>query len=101
MSLKFLNIKDNKKRFNSKRFELKNKINTFLSLNTFLPFKKRNFFILKLNKISSSNSFVSIKNRCVITGSARSCYSFFKLSRIQLKNKALTGLIFGLRKSSW
>jgi small subunit ribosomal protein S14 len=101
MSLKFLNIKDNRRRLNSKRFELRNKINNFLSINSFLPFQKRNFFNFKLNKISSYNSFVSIKNRCVVTGSAKSCYSFFKLSRIQLKNKALNGFIFGLRKSSW
>lgn len=51
---------------------------------------------------SPNNSSVTrIKNRCIITGRARSVYRLFKLSRIQLRKLAASGFLPGLSKYSW
>ena len=47
----------------------------------------------------SSNSFY--RRSCLLTGSARSVFQMFKLSRIQSKAKASHGFLIGLRKSSF
>ena len=41
------------------------------------------------------------RNRCLITGRARSVYRKFGVSRIVLRELALRGLIPGMRKASW
>jgi small subunit ribosomal protein S14 len=42
-----------------------------------------------------------IKNRCILTGRARSIYRHFKLSRIMIKELSAYGLLPGIQKSSW
>jgi small subunit ribosomal protein S14 len=42
-----------------------------------------------------------IHNRCSWTGRSRGVYRQWKISRILFREKALFGLIPGLRKSSW
>ena len=41
------------------------------------------------------------RNRCQITGRARSVYRKFGVSRIVLRELALRGMIPGMRKASW
>lgn len=55
----------------------------------------------KLLQLSNNSSVTRIKNRCIITGRARSVYRFFKLSRIQLRKLASSGFLPGLSKYSW
>ena len=55
----------------------------------------------KLLQSSNTGSVTRIKNRCIITGRARSVYRFFKLSRIQLRKLASEGFLPGLSKYSW
>jgi small subunit ribosomal protein S14 len=49
----------------------------------------------------SNNSITKIKNRCWITGKARSFYKFFGLCRNFLKNFVGFQYIPGITKSSW
>ena len=56
---------------------------------------------IKLIKLSKNSSVTRIKNRCILTGRARSVSRFFKLSRIQLRQLASEGLLPGLSKASW
>ena len=56
---------------------------------------------IKFIKLSKNSSVTRIKNRCILTGRARSVSRFFKLSRIQLRQLASEGLLPGLSKASW
>ena len=55
----------------------------------------------KLLQSPNQSSVTRIKNRCIITGRARSVYRLFKLSRIQLRKLASGGFLPGLSKYSW
>jgi len=54
-----------------------------------------------LQKLPKNSSPVRWKNRCMITGRARSYYRKFGISRLVLREMALRGEIPGLKKSSW
>jgi small subunit ribosomal protein S14 len=54
-----------------------------------------------LQKLPKNSSPVRLKNRCMITGRARSYYRKFGISRLVLREMALKGEIPGLKKSSW
>ena len=54
-----------------------------------------------LQKLPKNSSPVRLKNRCMITGRARSYYRKFGISRLVLREMALRGEIPGLKKSSW
>jgi small subunit ribosomal protein S14 len=56
---------------------------------------------LKLSELPRNTSATRIRNRCELTGRARSVYRKFKLSRIALRDLASTGQIPGMVKSSW
>ncbi|MDR2735652.1 MAG: 30S ribosomal protein S14 [Puniceicoccales bacterium] len=55
----------------------------------------------KLNKLSRNSSSVRVRNRCCITGRPRAFHGRFGVSRLQLREFALAGLIPGLVKASW
>jgi small subunit ribosomal protein S14 len=54
-----------------------------------------------LAQLPANSSPVRLHNRCQETGRPRSVYSFFKLSRIVLREKAHKGELPGLKKASW
>jgi small subunit ribosomal protein S14 len=54
-----------------------------------------------LQKLPKNSSPVRLKNRCMMTGRARSYYRKFGVSRLVLREMALKGEIPGLKKSSW
>ena len=56
---------------------------------------------LKLAALPRNGSKTRIRNRCELTGRARSYYRKFKLSRIALRELASAGQIPGMTKSSW
>jgi len=56
---------------------------------------------LKLAALPRNGSKTRIRNRCELTGRARSYYRKFKLSRIALRELASAGQIPGMVKSSW
>ena len=55
----------------------------------------------KLSKLPRNSAKIRIRNRCLITGRPRGYYRKFKISRIALRELALTGQIPGMVKSSW
>lgn len=55
----------------------------------------------KLQNLPRNSAANRVKNRCTVTGRARSVYRLFKLSRLEFRRKALQGLIPGLKKASW
>ena len=52
----------------------------------------------KLCKLPRNSSKTRIKNRCVVTGRAKGVYKYFKISRIQLRNLALNGKVWGIQR---
>jgi small subunit ribosomal protein S14 len=55
---------------------------------------------LELAKLPRNSSHVRVQNRCEMTGRPRGYYRKFRLSRIALRELALTGQIPGMVKSS-
>jgi len=54
-----------------------------------------------LDKVKRNSSSVRIKNRCLITDRQRGMISKQKLSRLQFRRMSRTGVLNGLRQSSW
>lgn len=54
-----------------------------------------------LNKMPKNSSPVRVRNRCTLTGRPRSYYRKFGLSRIALRDLALSGELPGVIKASW
>jgi len=52
-------------------------------------------------KIPRNSCPTRLKRRCEITGRARGYYRKFGISRIALRDLALSGQLPGVRKSSW
>lgn len=55
----------------------------------------------KLQKLPRNSCENRVRNRCVITGRARSVYRTFGLSRLEFRRLALKGMLPGVTKSSW
>ena len=86
-----LSIKFSKKRENLKKI-IKNRK---------LPLKERFEAQLKLAKIPRNSARTRIRNRCEITGRPHGVYRKLRISRIALRDLALSGKIPGMTKSSW
>lgn len=56
---------------------------------------------LKLAELPRNSAKVRVRNRCKITGRARSYYRKFGVGRVELRDMASFGEIPGLVKSSW
>ncbi|ABD88975.1 MAG TPA: 30S ribosomal protein S14 [Rhodopseudomonas sp.] len=65
------------------------------------PMEERFAATLKLSEMPRNSSATRIRNRCEITGRARSVYRKNKLSRIAIRDLGSRGLVPGLVKSSW
>ena len=66
-----------------------------------LPFEDRFNAMVKLSQKPRNSSKVRIKNRCSLTGRPRGYHRYFDISRVMLRELASSGLIPGLKKSSW
>jgi small subunit ribosomal protein S14 len=54
-----------------------------------------------LNQLPRNSSAVRVRNRCAVTGRSRAYYRKFGLSRIALRDLALSGELPGVVKASW
>ena len=88
-------IKLSKKYFNKRKL-LKEIIN-----NRKLPLEERFNAQLRLSKLPRNSARTRIRNRCEITGRPHGVYRKLKISRIALRELALSGKIPGMTKSSW
>tara|TARA_Y100000590_G_C15011261_1_gene747712 strand:+ start:152 stop:457 length:306 start_codon:yes stop_codon:yes gene_type:complete len=66
-----------------------------------LPLEERFKAQLKLAKLPRNSARIRIRNRCEITGRPHGVYRKLRISRIALRELALTGKIPGMTKSSW
>ena len=64
-------------------------------------FEERFDAMVKLSQKPRNSSRVRVKNRCSLTGRPRAYHGYFNVSRVMLRELALSGLIPGLKKSSW
>lgn len=99
--MKTLIEKDKKRRYLTKKFEFKRLLLKYIIFNQSLDSYYRQQAQFLLNNLPKNSSRVRIKNRCIITGRAKSVYRQFRVSRIVLKHFGLNGIIPGLRKASW
>ena len=84
------------KKFLKKRENLKKIIK-----NKKLPLEERFAAQLKLAKIPRNSARIRIRNRCEISGRPHGVYRKLRISRIALRELALSGKIPGMTKSSW
>ncbi len=66
-----------------------------------LPLEDRFKAQLKLAKLPRNSARIRVRNRCEITGRPHGVYRKLRISRIALRELALTGKIPGMTKSSW
>ena len=95
-------IKKNLKRIDLvKKFSKKREALKKIVKNRKLPLDERFKAQLKLAKLPRNSSKTRIRNRCEITGRPHGVYRKLKISRIALRELALSGKIPGMTKSSW
>lgn len=70
-------------------------------MNRALPIDERLQAQMQLSAMPRNGAANRYRNRCEVTGRARSVYRKFKLSRIKLREFGSFGRIPGLIKSSW
>ena len=66
-----------------------------------IPIEERFEAQLKLAQMHRNGAKIRLRNRCLITGRPRGYYRKVKMSRIALRELALSGQIPGMVKSSW
>ena len=99
--MKYLVEKDKRRREMFERLEKKRICLKALSLDKRLNLSIRLLYKIKLNSLKRNASRTRIKNRCVFTGRARSTIRYFRMSRLQVRDLYIKGLLYGVRKSSW
>ncbi|MDR2464241.1 MAG: 30S ribosomal protein S14 [Holosporales bacterium] len=72
-----------------------------LIMNKQTEFADRMKAVQKLSELPRNASPVRYRNRCEITGRARGVYRKFRMSRIALREYALSGFLPGVTKASW
>jgi small subunit ribosomal protein S14 len=92
---------DKKKRVLFYKFEKKKQILKYFLFNKSITLNIRKILWHKLHKLPKNSSKTRVKNRCIITGRSKGVYTFFRLSRMQLKEFVGMNLIPSIRKSSW
>jgi len=99
--MKKIHTKDIRNRKTAKQFELEHFILKKIYTNSnFIKLLRWNA-LDKLNKLPKISSKTLISNRCVKTINKKTFHKFSNLSRTVFLNLAKSGLISGLRKSSW
>lgn len=91
--------KDLNKRILFNNIELKKNILKFFLLNNLKKKTLKNKIMYNYNLYLKS--YIQIQNRCVLTNRQYSVYSLFKLSRIRIREYALQGILYGVKKASW
>jgi small subunit ribosomal protein S14 len=97
--MKHLIAKDKRIRKVFFKKEIRRYVLKSLVKNQFLSVEERTKFH---NDLKDLHSFpMRIKNRCIVTGRAKSVYRAFGLTRMKVREAALFGLLNNVKKSSW
>jgi small subunit ribosomal protein S14 len=99
--MKYLVEKDKRRRKLFEEFEKEKLCIKSFSVDKRLSLSTRLLYKLKLNEFSKNASKTRIKNRCVTTGRGRGVLKFFRMSRLEVRDLNLKGLLYGIRKASW
>lgn len=99
--MKRRNLKDANKRAHFARVEETRLLFRALVKDRSLPQNIRFHMSMELNALPRQSAICKIKNRCVVTGRAKSVYRLFKMSRICLRELMAMGALPGLKKASW
>ena len=84
------------KKYQEKRQALKAKLK-----DSNLSFDEKLELHYKLQLLPRDSSQTRVRNRCNLTGRPRGVYKKFGISRIKLRELAMSGSIPGIVKSSW
>ena len=93
--------RDKKRRILYSKYEIKRMTLKAMIRDLSLSKELRFHYSQELTKLPRNSSLIRTKNRCVLTGRAKSNYKFFKISRITFRELASKGLLVGITKSSW
>lgn len=99
--MKYLLEKDKKRRILFEKFEKKKILLIALSKDVRLSFLRRIMFRLELFKFNKNTSKTRVKNRCSVTGRGRGVFRAFRMSRLQIRELLVRGMLYGVRKASW
>ena len=97
----YLVNKDKKRRDLFNKYEKIKRLYKFMQQNIKLTQNQRIHYSRALTFFPKDSSKSRMKNRCIITGRARSVYRDFQLTRMQLRELASFGFLMGVKKSSW
>lgn len=99
--MKYLIEKDKKRREIFAKYENLRICLRALSKDLRLPYSVRLLYRIRLSEFYKNASKTRIKNRCVISGRGRGVFRFFRMSRLQIRDNSIKGLLYGIRRSSW
>ncbi|ARC53219.1 30S ribosomal protein S14 [Candidatus Riesia pediculischaeffi] len=101
MSKKSIIEREKRRRVLSKKFFIKRlKLKSIIS-NIHSSEEERWKAVLKLQKLPRDSSLSRMRNRCIQTGRPRGFLRKFGISRMKLRELAMSGEIPGIKKSSW
>jgi ribosomal protein S14 len=99
--MKYISIKDHKKRGAFLKKELNLNIVKAFSNDLRLPIKYRFFFFYELSAFYSRSSKTRISKRCILSSRSGSTISEFRVSRMFFRELANFGKLSGIYKASW
>lgn len=99
--MKYLILKDSQKRTSCSKKELLRNLLKSMTNDLSIDIYTRNKAMHQLNSLPKNSSSSRIKNRCVLTGTSKSVSRKYKISRMKLRQYAMSGSIPGVLKSSW
>lgn len=94
-------IKNDRRKATAKKFAAVRKELKELIRKPTTPEAEREAAIKKLRRLPRDSNIIRVRNRCVLTGRARGVYRKFGLGRMKLRERALSGQLPGVKKSSW
>jgi ribosomal protein S14 len=98
--MKYLLLKDKRKRILFSLYENKRKFLLSIYQNLNLSIKLRFIAYTNILELTREASITRIKNRCVLTNRPRSVYKHYGLSRLMFRKYILEGKLTGVKKSS-
>ena len=93
--------KNNRRRRLSKKFSGRRVRLKAIARDRKRPIEERFAATLKLAELPRNSSATRVRNRCELTGRARSYYRKLRVCRHKLRELASQGMIPGMVKSSW
>lgn len=94
--MKYLLIKEKKKRNLFKKYELKRLLLKSIIYNLNLKQNIREYIFLILNNFTKNTSKTQMRNRCIITNRSRFLFIDYKISRLEFKRLVVLGKLTGV-----